>query len=361
MALAKCVGRKEVARRAGVSAPVVSYVLNGSAKKHRISEATIKRVLRTARQMNYRPNISGRVLKTQRSHLLLFVSQGLTDPNTGEIIKAVTQVARSRGYSLLLLDLLGQENISDKAFWSVEAQMAEGVFVHTPSGPSDLYRDGSLVDKPVVLMGRESESPEISSVEVDNARGVALGVAHLRELGVKRIGVIAGYHEYPFHQRRLEALGSALIASGLSERDVDVFSWSRRAPFDAGVAAIEQWHASDALPDGIFALGDIKALGALSTLYRLGVPIPDRVKVVGFDGTPLSAYASPALTTVRQPFEGMAEAAMDILEENMAAPRRGMGVQRLIEPKLVVRASTVGWEEAKAARRAERETRSALP
>ena len=84
-------------------------------------------------------------------------------------------------------------------------------------------------------------------------------------------------------------------------------------------------------------------LGALETIHAMGLRIPDDLSVVGFDDIPLAAYSSPALTTLAQPIEEMAAAAIDELVLRLDPDRRRQdrdNYTRVFRPRLVVREST---------------------
>jgi DNA-binding LacI/PurR family transcriptional regulator len=309
------VTRKTVAQAAGVSEPVVSWVMNGTARENRIPEATIKRIESAARKLGYKPSIYGKLLKTQQSRLLAFLSSDLTDPNTGELIKAVNRAARAKGFGLMLFDLAGEP---PEKF---DGSFAEGFLLHSPFEES-LPRG---FKKPWLVLGKDLK--EVPSVEVDNALGGELAMRHLSGRA-KRVGVIADCKTFPFTRERLK---SCPRAERVYYRRPD------ESQFEAGASAIESWKQD--LPDGIFAMGDVIALGALSALHGRGVSVPQRVKIVGFDGTQLSRFASPPLTTVAQPFEKMGETCVDmllaLLNGEKVAPRNV-----LLPPTLVERESS---------------------
>jgi len=131
--LKKKITRADVAEQAGVSKAVVTWVLNGSASEKRIPEKTIQRVQRVAEDLGYKPNIWGKLLNTQKSGLLAFVSSDLTDPFTSELIRSTGMEARRLNYSLMLFDLAGDEENLDRRLMEIANSFAEGVILHAPS------------------------------------------------------------------------------------------------------------------------------------------------------------------------------------------------------------------------------------
>lgn len=333
--------RGQVAERAGVSPAVVSYVLGGTARAHRISEATAERVRAASAALGYRPNIWGRVLKTQRSNVIVFVSEDLTDPNTVELIGALGGVVRARGLGLMLSDLGGESLECGEGLRAMESSMADAFLLHAPlHGLPAGSPVGAFEGKPCCVLGRHMPGGSVSSVEVDNARGAELAVAHLLARGATRLGVIADRREYAYTQARLAGCRKALAAGGQSGPRLR-FRAGHEDQLQAGAAAVEGWQKEGLLPDGIFAMGDVMAFGALSALHTAGVRCPAQVRIVGFDGTPMARYASPSLSTVRQPFTAMAESALAMVQALLDGKRLGKK-HLLLEPDLVVRASSGG-------------------
>ncbi|MBN1672960.1 MAG: LacI family DNA-binding transcriptional regulator [Kiritimatiellae bacterium] len=335
---ARCT-RRQVAEAAGVSPAVVSYVLGGTAGAHRISEKTAQRVVRVSRELGYRPNIWGRLLKTQRSGVVVLLSPDLTDPSTGELIKALGRIVRARGLGLMLFDLGGDALVSGEDLRTIETSMAGAFLLHLPSDRLlALCERGRFQGKPFCVLGRDMAGRDCPSVEVDNEQGAARAVGHLLGQGVRPLGIIADRREYPYTQARLKGCRRALkgkARGGMLMR----FRAADEDQYEAGAAAVRAWLERGQLPGAIFAMGDVMAFGALNALHAAGMSCPRQVRIVGFDDTPMARYASPPLSTVRQPFTQMAEAALDMVRtllDGRRLPRKHL----LLEPELIVRESS---------------------
>ena len=330
---------KDVAERAGVSIPVVSYVFSGKAKQNRISDETIERVLQAAKELDYQPSVWGKILKTQRSNLFLLVTHNISDGHTGRLVRTVIAAARARGCHVMALDIDSDEELIQDGSCSIAASMVDGVIVHG-FHTADLAHlaGGRLRGTPACVMGHQLDAATVPWVEVDNHVGAQLAVRHLLDQGCRTIGVVSDETGYGYIRSRLDGVRQALEG-----RDGVGLLIHYREPgqgvFDTGASAVEHWLRNKELPQGIFALGDTFALGVLSALNRRGIACPGDVKVVGFDGDEGARYASPPLSTVVQPLEAMAEAAFEILEAALD-DKESPDPQRLLAPELVVRASS---------------------
>ena len=337
------VSRQDVARAAGVSVAAVSYVVNGKARENRIAPATAERIRKVAERLGYAPNVYGKVLKTRRSRIIAFITVDVTDPNTGEIIRALGAAARGRGWGMMLVDLGGEADAVAADLRMIETGFAECFILHMPEPMPKLLDGVRALGKPMCVLGQQApgRDRETAYVEVDNARGGEMAVRHLVELGVRDLGVIADRPEFPFTVERLRGARKALAGARRGLRIC--YRGKDEDQFQAGTHAVRRWLDEDGLPEGIFAMGDVTAIGALHALHSRGISCPSRVRVVGFDGIPVGRYTWPSLTTVEQPFGPMCQAAMDILEAEVAGGPAA-GRQRLLAPTMIVRGSTGGKE-----------------
>ena len=335
----KNVTREEIARKAGVSATVVSWVMNGQAVEKRIAARTIQRVQDTARQLHYQPNIWGRALRAQSCGILGFVSANLTDPNASELIKYLERAARPRGLGLMLFDLHAYLPMEIGGAPITHLQFCDGFILHVLEDAFlDALKTGVLAHRPFCVIGKNMQQEDVPSVEVDNASGAEKAIRHLAEIGATRLGIIADDRSQRFTQERLEGCKRAIKELSLTK--VQTY-WRRpeEDAFTAGVHAVQTWAGSAKMPDAIFAMGDLIAMGALNALHEGDIVCPTETAVAGFDDTPFAQYMSPPLTTVAQPYERMAEATLDMITCLMAnkplAQRHVM-----IDPELRVRKST---------------------
>jgi len=172
-------------------------------------------------------------------------------------------------------------------------------------------------------------------IGVDNDRGIRLGMDHLMQLGHKRILLLvsepmqAGNTRERVRQFRAIARQNRLKHAGVLVRDPA--SWQ-----DAeAIETLRELYGTPNAPTAIFAVSDTGAWVALKSLAELGIAVPSQVSVLGFDDDRASAYMQPALSTLAQPINDIAQRALDLLTQKRAP--KGMV---LLPPKLVVREST---------------------
>jgi LacI family transcriptional regulator len=302
------VTRTDVARHAGVSAAVVSYVLNDGPRP--VAAGTRERVLAAIKELGYRPNGVARALKLRRTHTLGLVVPDNSNPYFAELAKAIEDVAFARGYSLLLgnsSDDATREFEQIRAFLDRQVDALMLISVRADPDLSVLKRSGT----PAVLIDRASATVTVPTVSVDNAAGASAATRHLIEHGHRRIGCITGPGHLPAVRDRLTGYTRALDDHGIHRAHELVHS----APFTrtGGLAAARVLLTLTAPPTALFVASDLQAVGALRAAVELGLKVPRDLAVVSFDGTQESLYADPSLTAIRQPVEQIARRAIDQL------------------------------------------------
>jgi DNA-binding LacI/PurR family transcriptional regulator len=297
---------KDVARIAGVSNTTASRVLTGKESPVLISEATRLRVLEAAARLGYRPNLLARGLRTQRSGTIGVLVADITDPFLAALIAEITSVFAARGYQFLLSHA-GADPRSDRLLGS----WIDGLLV---LGDEVLGRDAEAEvlahHHHVVGVSRSRENTAIPSVSIDDAAGIRLGLEHLLALGHRRIGFVGNRHTWDM-DLRLRIFLSEMAERGLAVAPEAI----ALVPHSAAGGYVAAGRLLTVRPPltALLCSADLPALGVLCLLQEAGLQVPQSMSVVGFDDIPLAAYATPPLTTVRQPTAALARTAATFL------------------------------------------------
>jgi DNA-binding LacI/PurR family transcriptional regulator len=319
------VGVRDVARLAGVSTQTVSRVLNDFPG---IRDETRQRVLDAVATLDYRMNNAARALGTRRSRIIGVVASdtSLYGPSAG--IAALEAAARERGrwVATAYADADDAESVL-AAVGHLLAQGVDGIVLVAPHVGTRAAVEQAAITIPVVSLHAEPGARQ--------ADGAGLTVAHLAELGHRRIAEIAGPSDWLESSVRSAGIAAAAERAGVSivaRWEGDWTAASGRALVDAVVGALGGGPGGAGAPTGVVVANDQMALGLIAGLTAHGVAVPDDVSIVGFDDNPDAAFYSPALTTVRVDVAGEARRAIDaVLGEAGSEPAA---------PRLVVRAST---------------------
>lgn len=325
----------DVARLAGVSHQTVSRVVNGQTN---LRPATRERVEEAIRQLGYRPNTAARALVTRRSATIGVIGSksGFWGPST--VHRAIQASGREAGYFVSSVNLPNHthESLTD-AIDHLRDHAVEGiVLIAANDAALEVARAQEAGGTPVVVVEGDPERARWT-VGVDQVAGAELGTRHLIELGHTDIAHVAGPQEWTEARARLVGYQSAMYAAGLRPSRPLEGDWSARSGYEAGVEIAARTDVT-----AVFCANDHMALGLLRALAEGGRSVPDDVSVVGFDDIPEAAYLIPPLTTVRQDFTAVGRRAIEILRGAIAPQADQPEPVRLINPELVVRASSTG-------------------
>ncbi|MDL2237772.1 LacI family transcriptional regulator [Christensenellaceae bacterium OttesenSCG-928-K19] len=330
----QAVTMKDVAKKAGVTQPTVSHVINGTAS---ISTAVKERVFAAIKELNYRPNALAKGLKTNSTKTIGLIMPDITNSYYACIAKEMEQLLIEKGY----MTFFSSTNYSrDSEMRLVDKMMrynVDGIFVMFEFLNEEPLKTLQQYGIPAVVLDDDAEQFIKSKINMDNELGGYLATKHLIERGRKRIAFAAEKAGILAMKDRFEGYKRALKEAGLPVDDAIVLrDETLQYRFDAGHDYGKQLVAKKI--DGIFASTDMVALGVLRSFADQGIKVPDDIAVVGYDDIPLAELATPALTTMSQPAEKVAKAAMEQLLVQIAG--EGEGEKVVVNPQLVVRETT---------------------
>lgn len=324
----------DVAALAGVGTSIVSRVLNNDPTVSTRPE-TRERILRAARQLNYRPNALGRGLKLSRTMTLgLVVNLGYSE--VGEIISGVERQAAAAGYTTLIADANAFVERGDTYGRLLFERRVDGLLIASGLASDELVRELRGEGIPFVLVNRRLAGVG-PSVIVDDAAGARIGVDHLLALGHRRIGYIAGPSYADVARRRLAGFRAGLRAAGVRIPESYVVHGALEE--DAGFRAMEQLIAASPRPTAVAIWSPTAAIGALAAARSHALRVPGDMSVVAFQDMPIAKYLDPPLTRVRMPLEEMAKRSVDMLLR-LIEGRTARSIVVQSTPELVHGAST---------------------
>jgi LacI family transcriptional regulator len=322
-----------IAQAAGVTVPTVSRVVNGD---ERVAAATRARIQRLLTEFEYQPRNSRRSPSADTLHVIyprLDTSWQL------EHIRGMEPVTREAGVGLVVSALNHGTEGRLNLLRSARAGQATGAILAAASGDTPL---GTVLDQlkvPVVTLDPSVQAAaKLPTIGAANWLGARLATKHLIALGHRRIAVITGSKGGLLCSRaRLDGYRAALEEAGITEDPTLV----EHGEFEyrSGVAAARQLITRVDPPTAIFAFSDHLALGVYEAARASGLSIPDQLSVVGFDDLPAARWASPPLTTVRQPLEEMGGLAARMIL-NLARRKPLESPRMELSTRLVERAST---------------------
>jgi DNA-binding LacI/PurR family transcriptional regulator len=329
---------KDVARVANLSVTTASRALNNHGD---VAPSTRALVAQVASDLGYHPNHAARSLQGTRAHAIGLVIPLLVhryvDSFWQEFIAGVTTVCGDAGLDLVLCT--GKDLHAEQAHYQrlVRSRRVDGVILcdlRVRDPRITFLRQGPA---PFVALGRTLGPDDFSWVDVDGAAGVRKAVAHLLDLGHRRIGYLGTQRAFSFSHFRHEGYMDALLGASipydeqLVYQDLDV-----RSDLEAPIRSLL------ALPDpptALIACADFLATNALRALRTQDLRVPDDLSLIAFDDTLVTQHAEPPLTTLRQDNQAIGTAVAGLLIRQLREPDRPPE-HTLLQPSLVIRGSS---------------------
>ncbi|HEY4092331.1 MAG TPA: LacI family DNA-binding transcriptional regulator [Luteibacter sp.] len=324
----------DVARASDTSKKTVSRVLN---QEPGVRKEVRERVMAAVAELNYRPLTSARSLATNRSFMIGLLYDNLSPSYIMEVQAGVQEACEAHQYSMMVQPL--DSTAADFM------ERVEGIlWRHRPDG---LILTPPITDHAALLAHLRAIELPFTSIAPRKPKGIAgvilrereaaaAMVAHLVELGHRRIAHIIGDPKHGAGVWRLAGFRDGLKRAGLDERPD--YMVQGRFSFESGVNAARQLLRLKQRPTAIFAADDDMAVGAIWAAAEAGVSVPGDVSICGFDDTTIATQVWPLLTTVHQPVRDMGRRAT----EELLLGLLGKGEPRMVEVEyqMRLRAST---------------------
>ena len=334
------VTRADVARMAGVSETVVSYVINNN---RYVAKEKRQKVEEAVRLLNYRPNNVARALKGKQSNQIIFIADHITNEYFSSIVSEMDKYAYESGY---LISLCSNRNTPEFISQVISRQF-DGIIVSSASFPNEYVEQFSQAGIPVVVFRRWRHQKAVEHVAYLGTglyTGAREAVKHLIGGGcrnviyVDRISVKG--HISPPDDMRFSGFVDEMEASGFSVGPDSIVCGCRSQ--EELTEEIKRRLRTGSQVDGIFGRNDMLACIAMTAAVQIGFQVPKQLKVIGFDDSSISRLITPGLTTIGMQKEEIAKAAIDMLTQMIGGSQPD---NRDFETMLIERDSTAADRE----------------
>ncbi|MGO4535099.1 LacI family DNA-binding transcriptional regulator [Leifsonia sp. 2MCAF36] len=294
----------DVARHAGVSHQTVSRYLrnNGGLKP-----ATIERIDRAVQELDYRPNLIARSMRTMRSNRIAVVLPELSEFVPTATLRGAAGVAHEAGLLIDVVSLEGNErNRRDRVLELLDGERVDGILSLTPLGEIlDYPQIPGLA--PIVVVGEYDDKMRSRGVFADGALASEI-IEYLASLGHRRFLHVAGSSEWASARNRRDVYIETVDRLGLESYGVVDGDWSLRSGYEAARDL-----PSNSGVTAVLGANDYVALGVIRGFQDRGVRVPDDVSVFGWDDEQFTQYMSPTMSTVALDKERQGRQAMQTL------------------------------------------------
>jgi LacI family transcriptional regulator len=291
----------QVAQRAGVSRSTASFVLTGRHLDMRISEDARQRVLRAAQELDYRPNLMARSLRTKVTKTVALVSDTLaSDPYAGRAIHGSLAAAVAYGHLLFIGETEGDPVVEERLIADFLDRQVDA-FVYASMFTRYVRLPKQLKGRPVVLLNclTRSARPVHHTIIPDELSAGRSAARTLLDAGYRTgIHLVGHVTQRVFASReRTAGIREELSEAGTRLSGTIDCEWWPDSAYDAVSRAL----ADGLMPKAFICLNDRIALGAYQALREAGRVIPDDVSVISFDDSEMAAWLRPQLTSISLP------------------------------------------------------------
>jgi LacI family transcriptional regulator len=300
--------RSDVAREAGTSVAVVSYVINNGPRP--VAEATKQRVLDAIKKTGYRPNEIARALACGTTKTYGLVVPNISNPFISSMAHALQREAFANGQVLLLGDAGDDRQRERELINNLLHRQVDGL-LYTSVDRHPYIELIQATGTPFVMLDTVDVSQQICAIRVDERAAAFRATQHLIEHGHREIAIICGPLDMLNTQDRVNGWRDALQQARLAVRNEWIFSTTYTRP--GGYQAAQQM-LKGPLPQALFATNELQAFGCLRAMAGHHLTAPKDLALICFNGTVESEYNVPSLTTVRQPVDVMAKTAIEMLK-----------------------------------------------
>ena len=340
---------KDIASMCDVSPSTVSNILNG---KSNMAEETKKKVLEAVEKTGYRPNFFAQGMRRQNNKCICIIAEELLQFSTPPIVEAIMDVAESKGYRTILINMsmyekwkktgvnLGELSLlkeeTSPALLEARTMRADGViYVAAHGHVLDIIPEDYGI--PVVFAYGPSLNQDYGSVLIDDEGGSAILMEYLISKGHRQIGVIAGKADNLHSIERLKGYRRVLKENKLKVDESIIYfgDWERASGRECAAKLIEQGVKT------IWCMNDLMAAGAYDAAHEAGLTVGKDISVFGFDNREISEYMYPGLSTCELPLKGIGEKCADIMIKEIERKKPGKKTPQVIKVpcKLVLRDS----------------------
>lgn len=326
----------EIAKICGVSKATVSRVINNIPQG--VGPETREKVLRTVRELNYRPNALARSVATSKSGTIGLIIPDVSNFVYSRIIRGVTDYMDGCGYSVIVANSDYDPDQEAQQLLRLVDRRVDGILLCSGVSNKEFLCQFREHNIPLVLLGRNIDNCcSSSSIVSDNVRGTCKAISHLLRRGRSRVIYVEGHPDVVEARQRLQGYQQAHMEFGVPVREEFIISGDYTMEF--GREAVKRLLKSGMEFDAIFAGSDLIAIGIVTELIESGVRVPEDVEVIGYDNMDVGASYSPALSTVSKPHYQMAQH----ISEQLIRLIQGETIllpHTVVEPNLIFRETT---------------------
>lgn len=333
---------KEIALELGISITTVSKALKNYSD---VSPKTKKAVIELANKLNYKPNSFAVNLRTRESKVIGLIIPEIVHHFFSNVVNGIIEEAEKKGYLVITLQSNESEQLEKKQIDLLINKRVDGILLSLSNNTNDVKHLQNVIDKkiPLVLFDKISKLLDCSKVVINDREAAYNAVTHLINSGCKKIAHFRGPLNPQNSIDRFLGYRKALEDNHI-KFDSSIIYECEKVTFEEGYEFAKKINTHHKDVDGIFAITDLVAIGAVAYFNEIGIKIPDKISIIGFSNWFMASVISPSLSTVDQPGFEMGKSALKLLLKEIKATKKGKQFQHktiVLPTKIIKRNSTI--------------------
>lgn len=328
----------DIAKKLNVSKSTVSFIVNGKAKEHRISDELAERVLKVVKEMGYKPNHLAQSLATGKTNSIGLIVENISDSFFANIASLIEERAYNSGYEIIYSSTNDDVTKAKSVLKMFRERQVDGYIICPPIGVEDEIQ--ALIDEgtPVVLFDRHLPNVAADYVGTNNKESTFEACNYLYKQGYKHIAFVTLDSEQSQMKERLEGYQELAKAHDLKSYVLEIPYHLRDK---SAIDSIEDFLKAQPAIEAVCFATNYLAVRGLEAIQRLGLAIPQDIAVVAYDDIELFKLYSPPITSVVQPMEEISTRLITMLLEQLQSTREISKGRKVVIPcSFTIRASS---------------------
>lgn len=320
---------KDIARETGLGLATISSYLNGGnvRAKNRV------KIEKAIADLHYEVNETARNLKTNCSQMIGAVIPELDSSFVARVLSTAEDLLLQKGYALLVCDCRSDPEREKESIDFLIRKRVDGL-INIPVDESGAnLKKFVRTGKPVVLVDRMTDSFPCDTVCTKNREALHLAVEKLIEAGHERIGMIAGPEQIQAARARKEGYRSALAGHGIRLPESYIFGGDDS--IRGGIRGVESLLLAHPDITAVVVSNSTMSQGAIIGLNEMGISIPDRVSIIGFDNPEFARAVNPRMTILQQPVEEIGRKAAEVMLKRLSGDKEGFPEHIWLDTSLI--------------------------
>lgn len=332
---------KQIAENLGISITTVSKALKNYTD---VSKKTKARVKDEAKKLNYKPNVFAVNLRTRRSRTVGLIIPEVVHHFFSTVVNGIIEYAEKKGYLVIILQSNESFKLEKRQIDLLISKRVDGIMISLASTTTDIshLQEVKELEIPLVMFDKISKLIDCSKIIINDREAAYKATKHLIDSGCKRIAHFRGALLPQNSIDRFLGYKKALEDHGLTY-DSSLVYICDRVDYEDGITAAKQLLKDHDDIDGIFAITDLVAIGAISVFNDRGIQVPNDISIMGFSNWFISSAITPSLSTVDQPGYEMGKKTFKVLLKEMNAKKEGVPfepITKVLKTKIIKRNST---------------------